>query len=125
MYLIAAEAYAQLNDLQNASKYLNEFKMARYAGHEGTQYSSVSNVMQELKVERRIEFAGEGVRLLDLKRWGEGVKRGEPQNMDFCLFPGSNVTTALSKSASDTRMTWPIPQSEMDANPQMKQNPGY
>lgn len=125
MYLIATEAYAQLDNLESATHYLNALKASRIAGYTDTHFASTSNLLSELKNERRRELAGEGFRMFDLKRWGEGVKRGEPQNMNFCLFPGSDATTALSRSAADTRMVWPIPQSERDTNPQIAQNPGY
>lgn len=125
MYLIAAEAYAMSNQLAPAKDRLNEFKAERYVDYVNTEFPSVNALMMELKNERRRELAGEGFRLFDLKRWGEGVVRGEAQNLDFCLFPGSDITTNLKKNANDPRMTWPIPQGEMDANPQMTQNPGY
>lgn len=125
MYLIAAEAYAMSNKVPEGAKYLNELKKKRIAGYVDTEFPSANALMQELKNERRRELAGEGFRLFDLKRWGEGVVRGEAQNLDFCLFPGSNVTTNMKRSANDNRMTWPIPQHEIDSNPQMVQNPGY
>lgn len=125
MYLIAAEAYAMNNQLTEGTKYLNDLKKTRIDNYNDNQFASVTALMTEVKAERRRELAGEGFRLLDLKRWNEGVVRGEPQNMDFCLFPGSSITTNLVRVAGDLRMTWPIPQSEMDANPQIKQNAGY
>lgn len=125
MYLIAAEAYAMDNKLSEGTKCLNDLKKARIANYTETQFPSASALMAEVKAERRRELAGEGFRLLDLKRWNEGVVRGEPQNLDFCLFPGSAITTKLVRPAGDSHLTWPIPQSEMNANPQMKQNPGY
>ena len=45
--------------------------------------------------------------------------------MNICVFPGSNATTAMKVDANNNRLVWPIPQSEMDSNPQMVQNPGY
>lgn len=127
MYLIAAEGYAMAStpDQELATKYLNDLKSKRIKDYTDTQFASIAGLMSEIKNERRRELACEGFRLLDLKRWNEGVVRGEPQNLDFCLFPGSAVTTELKKSASDPRMTWPIPHGEMDANPQMHQNDGY
>ena len=125
MYLIAAEACAMSGQVTEGAKYLNALKSKRIAGYKEVAFSSANDLMSELKAERRRELAGEGFRLLDLKRWNEGVVRGEPQNLDFCLFPGSSNTTNLVRAAGDSHMTWPIPQSEMNANPQMKQNPGY
>lgn len=125
-YLIAAEAYAGCGDLSKASKYLNDLKTARIKNYESQDYNSTT-FMPALQDERHRELVGEGFRLVDLKRWGLGVKRNKAQNNDLVLYPGSEVTTALNKAADDFRMVWPIPKSETDANPQIKsqQNPGY
>ena len=70
----------------------------------------------------------EGFRLTDLKRWNVGMDRGNnSQNDDLTYMPGAATSTGLSVAAGDYRFTWPIPQSEIDTNPQIKgqQNPGY
>ncbi len=125
-YLIAAEAYAA-TDMAKASKYLNDLKASRIKGFEANDYNATT-FWPALKDERHRELVGEGFRLVDLKRWGDGVNRGNaPQNANLVLYPGSEITTALNKAADDFRMVWPIPKSETDANPQIKgqQNPGY
>lgn len=93
-----------------------------------TNYSDAAILMNAIKTERQRELVGEGFRLTDLKRWNEGVKRENAvQNRSLVLYPGAETTTALTKSADDYRMVWPIPKSETDVNPQIKnqQNPGY
>ncbi len=125
MYLIAAEAYAQSGDLTNAAKYLNELEAARISGYTNQTFSNINEFMPELKRERRRELAGEGFAITDLKRWHEGVTRGTPQQLDLCLFPGSTITTNLTVPADNNRLTFPIPKAEIDANPQVVQNPGY
>ena len=81
--------------------------------------------------ERRREFLGEGMRLFDLKRWNDDVTRSTPQQMDvegefvdIAQSPGAN-TTQLVREAGNDRFVWPIPRQEIDANPQVVQNPGY
>lgn len=125
MYLIAAEAYAMLGDLNKASLYLNEFKSKRIANYQTETYSSKDRIMSEIRDERHREFLGEGMRLLDLKRWHLGVKRGTPQQEDVCAMPGADYSTGLEKNADDIHFVWPIPQHEIDTNPQIVQNPGY
>lgn len=125
MYLIAAEAYAQAGDLTNANKYLKELQENRIMDLDYKDYTSKNTFMAELRNEREREMMGEGTRLFDLKRWHLGVKRGTPQQSDLCNLPGSTTTTALDKTATDYRLVWPIPKSETDANPNVKQNPGY
>ena len=52
---------------------------------------------------------------------------GKPQSKGLVLFPGQASTDGLDKPVDDQRMLWPIPKTEMDANPQLagQQNPGY
>lgn len=125
MYLIAAEAYAMQGNLTEGAKYLNSMESKRIRGYQNQTFTTQNSLMQEIKNERQREFLGEGMRFLDLKRWGNGIQRGEPQNENFCAQPGSELSTKLSKSASDIHFVWPIPQHEIDTNPQIKQNPGY
>lgn len=127
-YLIAAEAYLGLNDLSNAGNYLNQLMSNRIVGFQNANYTDATILMNAIKAERHRELVGEGFRLTDLKRWGEGVKReNSVQDQNLVLYPGAETTTGLSKDADDPRMLWPIPKTEMDVNPQLKgqQNPGY
>lgn len=125
MYLIAAEAYAMSGELSNASRYLNDFKSKRIANYKAETFSSTDRIMTEIRNERHREFLGEGMRLLDLKRWHMGITRGVPQQEDICAMPGADYSTGLNKPADDYHFVWPIPQHEMDTNPQIVQNPGY
>lgn len=125
MYLIAAEAYAQQDDVNNGAKYLNDLQRNRFADFVDVSYVNATELMNEIKDEWRREFVGEGKRLFDLKRWHMGVTRNLTQQDDMCLFPGSTVTTKLTKSANDPKMILPIPKAETDANPQIVQNAGY
>lgn len=123
MYLIAAEAYSH-TDATKASAMLNALKSKRIANYAGGAYTG-ARLTTEIREERQREFYMEGYRLWDLKRYGEGVKRGTPQNPDFVYLNGNSTTTNLVKEAGDFRFVWPIPHEECAANPQMQQNPGY
>lgn len=72
-----------------------------------------------IRHERRVEFALEGLRYFDLRRWGTALQKlnGFVQNP---LFP--DIKTSY-KAAYEY---WPIPQTEIDRNaPALVQNPGY
>lgn len=125
MYLIAAEAYAQKGNVPKGSFYLNELQRNRFRNFSEVNYVNATELMNEIKNERRREMVCEGTRLFDLKRWHMGVTRTTTQQDDLCLFPGSSITTKLAKSADDPKMIFPIPKAEIDANPQIKQNDGY
>ena len=140
MYLIAAEAYYQLGKTDLAKKWLNTVMINRFGDFDPENTADYyTDVMEGIKDERFREFMGEGMRLFDLKRWNDGVTRGTPQQMeivtegadgeettlvDIVMSPGAN-TTQLNKQAGDNRFVWPIPRQEVDANPQVVQNPGY
>lgn len=123
MYLIAAEAYLQSNNLPLAAQYLNDLERERIEGYQDQTFASKDELWAELKNEREREMVAEGSRLFDLKRWHMGVKRGEPQQLNLCMLPGSS-TTGLDKPADSNRLTWPIPKHEIDVY-NIKQNPGY
>lgn len=130
MYLIAAEAYARQGDNTNGSNYLNEFCKNRIMGYEAQTYP-VENLLSTTLEERQKEFMGEGMRWSDIRRIGKGFTRNSdyPDDIDYSALNGVMVTLGrnLKYSATDYRLTWPIPKAELDANPQLagQQNPGY
>jgi hypothetical protein len=74
-------------------------------------------VMNWIINERFIEFAGEGQRWFDLRRWHmQGILT---LNNNFF---SSNVPMAFDATK---HLNMPIPNSELDVNPNMKQNTGY
>ncbi len=127
MYLVAAEAEARQGDITQANKYLQEFLEARLEGYEADDYTA-NTILTVILEERKKEFIGEGMRMSDIRRLGRGFQREaeHPENTDLVnviVRAGLN----LSYSATDYRLTWPIPKEEMDANPNLagQQNPGY
>lgn len=126
-YLIAAEAYARKggNDAQ-ACNYLNALKEKRIPGYVAQNYTG-AKLLEEIKMERAKELFGEGFRLTDLKRWQNGIERSAAQDDQIISNAGGSNTEFLTKSANDYRWVWPIPQAEIDANPQIReqQNPEY
>lgn len=128
-YLIAAEAYArrgQSGDDAKACTYLNELRASRIANYTDATYSG-ENLLNEVKMERAKELFGEGFRFTDLKRWNKGFARSEAQDDQIISNAGGTNTEFLAKTADDPHWVWPIPQAEIDANPQIKeqQNAGY
>lgn len=91
-----------------------------------------------VKNERGIELAMEGgIRYLDLIRWKEGVQKLNRKfyGMKITDNPGSyNGKYVLDSEGhifiqermfKEHNYLWPIPQSELDINDNLKQNPGY
>ena len=81
--------------------------------------STGDQLLTDIVTERRKELAFEGDRLYDLNRLMLPIER--------VANAGSITTTALSIPYSDPRRISPIPQDEIQANPNLsdEQNPGY
>lgn len=124
LYLIAAEAAANQNDPSKGNYHLRMIKSARIRPYTHVNLLD-AELLEEIQNERHRELIGEGHRLSDLKRWQLGFTRGE-------VWEGTEKVIVSNYrnqhyDASDYRFVWPIPQHELDANPQLKgqQNPGY
>lgn len=117
MYLIRAEAYANQGQNAQASADLNTLRAARINGYVNESLSGTA-LMNAIKVERRKELFMEGHRWFDVRRYGDGITRGSD-------FAAPAVTQSIS--AGNFRFVWPIPQDEIDANPNIadQQNPNY
>ena len=74
----------------------------------------------EIRHERRIEFAGEGLYYNDIRRWktAETVMNATIQN-----YAGKNIEKRSFDKNRD--YWWPIPLGETDLNPALEQNTGY
>lgn len=126
-YLIAAEAYAMMgnNDVE-ACKYYNALRAKRIVNYtEETLFGDA--LVKAIRDERLRELIGEGFRMWDLKRYGEGFTRTPAQDTEVISNAGGDKTENLTVAPSDFRFNWPIPKTEIDSNPQIKeqQNPGY
>ncbi|MGZ8538327.1 MAG: RagB/SusD family nutrient uptake outer membrane protein, partial [Flavisolibacter sp.] len=118
MYLIRAEAKARQGGAQEALGLadLNTLKAARINGFVPLVLTGQA-LLDEIQAERIRELFGEGHRWFDLRRTTKTINR-----TDFTL-----SSTKLTLAPSAREWVWPIPQGELDANPNMQgqQNPGY
>ncbi len=118
--LIAAEAAYHLNDEALALDYLNALagqRIINFAGYSSSGPQLLADIMKE----RRLELAFEGHRYWDLARYNMDVVR------DDVAGNYSDLGAPLVIPATSTRRIFPIPQSELDANPAIRsqQNQGY
>lgn len=125
MYLIAAEAYYMKGGVDNETKAYNMLFQLMSARDASLQSQPVSGdlLKQLIRTERLKELCYEGFRWLDLKRYGEGFTRMSSQADDLSY----NFGLELKVAADDHQWLWPIPQDEIESNPQIKgqQNLGY
>ena len=110
------EANAMLGNDGPAMDDLNDLRAARIVGYVDENLTG-NALMDAIAVERRKELAFEGHRWFDLKRKNLPIVRGAD-----CV-SGPAVTCSLD--ANDFRIVTPIPQSEVFANDNITQNPGY
>jgi len=107
-YLIRAEARAHQNKIAEARSDLSAIR--NRAGLSSTSASDGSSLLDAIEKERLTElFAEWGHRWFDLKRTGRI----------------NTVLGALKPTWQSTDALWPIPQSQINANPVLTQNPGY
>ncbi|MDB5207678.1 MAG: RagB/SusD family nutrient uptake outer membrane protein [Flavisolibacter sp.] len=111
MYLIRAEALARKGGFDIAA--LADLNILRAARNAPTGSETGTALLTSIATERRKELFMEGHRFFDLKRTVRTVNRIQDCSSYCTLLPG-NRAWAL-----------PIPQTEIIANPNMKQNPGY
>lgn len=116
MYLIRAEAKAESGDLAGAAADLNALRAARIAGYASIIFASKDALINAVMDERFKELPYEGHRFWDLKRRNLPVTR---------LAADAPNVAASSLPAGNFRFLLPIPNSEIQANSLMKQNPGY
>lgn len=114
MYLIEAEAQARLGNPVAAQTLLLELRQQRYTNPTLVLPTlAVGNaLLEEIFVERRKELYGEGFGLMDIKRLQRPLVRE------------GNHTAALGTTPANSNLfIHQIPQTEIDANPKIVQNP--
>ncbi|WP_162127301.1 RagB/SusD family nutrient uptake outer membrane protein [Flavobacterium phycosphaerae] len=125
MYFIKAEALASAGDLAGAANAIKAVRDARCNPNRQQPapiYADATAAFKDILKERRIEFAFEGYRFVDLKRLGALAGEGISRDARDCEFNG-----ACTLPVSDYRFALPMPQSETNVNASVKanQNPGY
>jgi starch-binding outer membrane protein, SusD/RagB family len=117
MYLIRSEAYAGKNIVASAASDLNALRAARISGYTPQTFANKEAVIEALQTERFKELAYEGHRHHDLRRWNLPITR-LPED-------GVNALGAVLMPVTKAQYIWPIPNSELRANRNLKQNPRY
>jgi len=139
-----AEAYLSYAEALNESggpsdevyQYVNEVR--RRAGIPDLQSGlSQEEMRTAIQRERRVEFNCEGIRFNDVRRWklGEqffntglygmnfnGTKKSDDKNDPQAFY---KRTFYKNRYFSKRMYIWPIPQAQMDINPNLRQAPGY
>ncbi len=141
---MAAEACLQAGDQAGADEYLGRVR-------DRARLPRKSHVtLSDIKLERRLELAMEGMRFQDLKRWGDAPAVLADKGKKLPTFqivpdPNNDLTTAagIYNARYTTKTTYvdnekslagwtpnrdewlPFPENELEVNSNLKQNPGY
>lgn len=112
MYLIRAEANARQGSLTGlaSAQVISDINTIRTrAGLSPVLTLTNQAALNEILLQRRVEFVGEGLRFLDLLRYNLTC-----EELNFCEDEGNAF-----------RNLWPIPLQQLEVNPNLTQNPGY
>lgn len=112
LYLNRAEARFHQSDEDGAWADLNVIRTARYTGFTAPSPRDLSGqaLLDEILRQRMLEYAFEGYRFYDLKRYGIDIIKSNP---------------SVNLPATDFKLLPRIPTSEVDGNDNMQQNFGY
>lgn len=117
VYLNAAEAAFKTDDKDKALKYLNSIvSRANPVSEKAVTLNELT--LERILIERRKELVGEGHAFFDYMRNGKSVTRSGGWHLPM-------PEDARVITPSDPRVVLPIPQTEIDANPNIVQNPSY
>lgn len=118
--LMYAEAQNEFSG-PDASVYDALNKVRTRAGMPVIAAGATKDKLREIiRHERRIEFAGEALYYNDIRRWKTAEKE---LNATIQKYDGSGIESRKFNPSRD--YWWPIPQTQLDLNPQLKQNTGY
>ena len=120
--LMYAEALNEVNGpTQQVYNEVNKIRSRPTVGMPGLPAGLTKQQMQlAIRLERRIELAGEGLYFYDVRRW----KTAETENAGkFRDYKGDVVSTRVFNPNRD--YLWPIPFTDIQLNPSLKQNPIY
>lgn len=126
--LMRAEALIEKNtDLQEVVAILNEIR-SRARMPQNIVVASQDILRKQLRHERRVETAIEGLRYFDIVRWQicDKVKRGDVYGFARMMDSGKRENIFMEKRIWDDHMyLWPIPQDARDLNENLTQNAGW
>ena len=125
--LLKAEAFAHNGDLAGAMTLVNQIR-TRVNLANVTPATSQNDAINIILKERFLELAFEGQRWFDLKREGKSIEILSQQT-----YPVYNSTTQITTDTpmpyvgnlTTNDLVWPSPQTVLDNNPNLFQNPGY
>ena len=123
--LMYAEALNEVGESAKAHDVLNRVRERAFGDSSGNFNGlSKEQFRAEILNERRLEFPIEGHRWFDLVRTGTFIQRMREHSAYEASVAESNKTD-IANNLKDHMILMPIPQREIDLNPEIIQNPGW
>lgn len=111
-YLLYVEALAEQGKKEEASAALKELLVSRGVSTSVDEHQD--DLIEFVRLQRRIELWGEGTSFFDLKRWKKGIVRD---------VEGTNHRTKKDVPVADPKFAYQLPTTEMQRNDLLVQNP--
>lgn len=137
-YTDEATGISVSRNIDEMRKYFNMIRFrAGMPGITEEELASVDKMRDAIKAERRIEFALEGYRYHDLRRWGDAeamintkisgynTKARASERQKFYTRTILDSKTIMKRTFSQKMYFYPIPKTVMDHNAKLIQNPGW
>ncbi|UGU16351.1 RagB/SusD family nutrient uptake outer membrane protein [Sinomicrobium kalidii] len=115
MVLIEAEAKAMVGDITGAQNALALLGEARDSAFDKLAFGTKEALMDQIKLQRRVELWGEGFSYHDNIRWDEGLDQSNSGAAEKLYQDGFQQ----EKPSVNDAWIWKIPQAEIDANPNL------
>ncbi len=125
-----AEAQYYLGNEEVCRQYLNMVRQRESVRMPAVTDSGIA-LLRRLQNERRIELAFEEHRWFDVRRWKIAPERLNEDGRKMTIIRASDGSKTYTVSDFNPRAFYernylvPVPQSEIDKNPMLVQNPGY
>lgn len=124
--LMAAEAEVEQGNLPEAMAYVKQVRDRVGIPTPAGKFSDPETARNYVRDERRREFVNEGINFFDEMRWFTIKETKFSQVCAQHAWGGTESTGSTTyRWIGDQWYTWPVPKSEIELNPEMKQTPGW
>lgn len=122
--LMQAEAYIELNQLDKAEANIRLVRDRAGVATLTANFANETTARNYVRDERRRELAGEGINFFDEMRWRTWNETKFRNNTGGMQSVWGNIKNPY-KWGGDKLYIWPVPQEEIEKNPNLKKTPGW
>jgi hypothetical protein len=105
----------------NWDEYAANYNISTYP-NDADAFSTQEKARKAVRLEHRLEFATEGLRYFQLRRWGIAEQELNDYIQEDAQFRSFMEGASYDGEADDY---WPLPQGQLDIQPSLEQDPAY